>query len=162
MSFLNQDQTFSILIEKISYKRCTGLKSFFAQTMKLESCTLYFYTKPFCFILFTEQSKSSATYCAFRLNQPKGINGKMSVAENQGLGIVQDDGVTAKCDNENNYCFSYYTLDPVNKSKITVTIQGKIETVNIKPDKPPPFPPTHTHTKIQSLGGLCFRDFWQE
>ncbi|XP_045209130.2 bone morphogenetic protein receptor type-2-like [Mercenaria mercenaria] len=69
-----------------------------------------------------DKSKSRSTYCAYKINQPKGVRGKMT--EDQGLGIVQQDGVRAKCDNDNDYCFSYYSLDPVNKSRITVSFQG--------------------------------------
>lgn len=79
----------------------------------------------------------------------------MSVAENQGLGVVQEDGVTSKCDNENYYCFSYYTLDPMNKSKITVTIQGKTKTANIKPDnRPPPRPNIQSLSEEYASGNL--------
>lgn len=70
-----------------------------------------------------EKTKGKNNYCAFRMNQAKDVNGKMSVAD-QGLGVIQDDGIRTKCDYENDYCFSYYTLDPVNKSKVTISIQG--------------------------------------
>ena len=44
----------------------------------------------------------------------------------QGMGKVQDGGNQAECDDAEDFCFSYYSVDPVNKSTITVSIQGKL------------------------------------
>lgn len=50
--------------------------------------------------------------------------GKKS-AENVGMGILQPDGVSARCSSEKDVCFSYYELDAQNKSKITIKYQGE-------------------------------------
>jgi len=40
------------------------------------------------------------------------------------MGKVQPDGITARCPSEDDVCFSYYQIDPTNKSKISIEFQG--------------------------------------
>lgn len=56
------------------------------------------------------------TYCAYRDNSA-------GDGSEQGLGQVMPDGKTSKC-SPNNYCFSYWQLDPKNKSRIVIVYQG--------------------------------------
>ena len=80
----------------------------FVEKMRI---SYYFPTDPF-------PQSDKFTYCAYRDNSA-------GDGSEQGLGQVMPDGKTSKC-SPNNYCFSYWQLDPKNKSRIVIVYQGKI------------------------------------
>lgn len=56
------------------------------------------------------------TYCAYRDNSANNDS-------ERGLGQVMPDGKTAKCPLDN-YCFSFWEMDPTNKSRTVIVFQG--------------------------------------
>lgn len=73
-----------------------------------------------------ESANSWSKYCAFKWSaHTHGKPAKMAPQDDQNLGgTIQADGVTVKCDDNNDSCFSYYTLDAENSTRVTVKMQG--------------------------------------
>lgn len=75
-------------------------------------------------VICIADKSSGRMLCAFK--SPDHVVGKPTSTENEGMGTIQPDGMSARCNSEKDVCFSYYYLDPGNKSKISIQYQGLI------------------------------------
>ncbi|XP_052265235.1 bone morphogenetic protein receptor type-2-like isoform X2 [Dreissena polymorpha] len=70
----------------------------------------------------TKKTDEGEMLCAYR--SPHHVAGKMSSSQNTESVVIQGDKLMIRCVAGSNFCFSYYQLDPMNKSRINIQYQG--------------------------------------